>query len=73
MASSLLLAERVLMGLVLVGLGLGGMLNLLPELHPSSAGSLGTALKAGFVYPLLKGTEVLLEVYLGWANDPTRS
>ena len=63
----LLTAERILMGLVLVTCGVVGCFNLL--VHPTaivSAAQLnGTVFKAGFMLPLLKGAEVLLQL---WAN-----
>jgi hypothetical protein len=68
-ASHLLTAERTLLALVLLGFGIGGILNLLPDSSTSHDGAtLGGALvRAGFVYPVLKGIEVLLELYLGSA------
>ena len=55
------------MGLVLVGCGISGFCNLLahPAALQSTAQLSGTWLKAGFMLPLLKGAEVLLQL---WAN-----
>jgi hypothetical protein len=67
LASYLLTAERTLMGLVLVGCGVSGCYNVLA--HPAAAQTAaqlsGAWLKAGFMLPLLKGAEVLLQL---WAN-----
>ncbi len=54
------------MGIILVGCGICGFLDLLPQaVLPSAAADLGGSLfKAGFMYSLLKGTEVLLQVYV---------
>lgn len=61
-ARHVLTVERALMGLVFFGLGLSGLLNLLPS-TPDGAVALGGALvKAGYLFPLLKGAEVLLEL-----------
>lgn len=63
----LLTAERVLMGIVLVTCGIAGCINLLahPAATLSAAQLNGTVFKAGFMLPLLKGAEVLLQL---WAN-----
>ena len=63
----LLTAERVVMALVLLGVGLSGCLSLV---FGSIAGPTNPVLganlmKAGFAYPLLKGTEILLELWIG--------
>lgn len=66
LARSVLTAERILMGLMFVGFGVNGFLGVLPTTlaHDGSA-ALGSALmKASYLFPLLKGTEVLLEVYV---------
>jgi len=67
LAEHLLMAERVLMGVLLVGCGIAGCFNLLA--HPgaalSSAQVSGTVFKAGVMLPLLMGIEVLLQL---WAN-----
>jgi hypothetical protein len=70
LAQRLLVAERLLMGLVFVALGVAGVLDLLPHASgDAGAAALGAhAMKAGFLFPLLKGTEVLLELYLGFAG-----
>ena len=66
LASHLLTFERIVMGIILVGCGVCGFLDLLPKsVLPSGAADLGgSLLKAGFMYPLLKGMEVLLQVYV---------
>jgi hypothetical protein len=66
LANHLLTFQRIVMGIILVGCGICGFLDLLPHsVLPSGAADLGgSLLKAGFMYPLLKGTEVLLQVYV---------
>ena len=70
LAEHLLTLERVLMGLILVLCGLSGLRNLL--LHASVAESAaqvsGSLVKAGFMFPLLKGAEVLLQVWVNKAR-----
>jgi hypothetical protein len=70
LAQSLLTAERVLMGVILVACGISGFLNLL--LHGTNADSVvqasGSLLKAGFMYPLLKGAETLLQLWVSKAR-----
>lgn len=67
LAEQLLTAQRILMGTVLVLCGLSGALNVL--LHTpgvdGAAQATGSLIKAGFLFPLLKGAEVLLQL---WAN-----
>ena len=67
LAHYLLTAERVLMGIVLVGCGISGCFNLLahPALTQNAVPLNGSLIKAGFMLPLLKGAEVLLQL---WAN-----
>lgn len=69
-ARGLQTAERAVMGLVLVGLGASGVLSALPEaVRPDAVPQIGGSLmQAGFVYPLLKGVDVLLDLYVGWAG-----
>jgi hypothetical protein len=65
-ARRLLSVERLLMGVVFIVCGIAGILNLLPH-GSADAGTAavgGSLLKAGFLFPLMKGTEVLLEWYL---------
>jgi len=66
LVNTLLTLERALLGLLLIGLGASGALNLLPSSFiPRGVAGLGnTLLHAGIAYPLLKGIEVLLELYL---------
>ena len=73
-ARYLLTAERILMGLILLGFGVSGLLNLLPDSSmPDGAATLGGVLMhAGFAYPLLKGVEVLLELYVGNRDEALR-
>jgi len=70
LAQYLLTAERVLMGVVLVACGISGFINLLA--HGTSAESMalagGSLLKAGFLFPLLKGAETLLQLWVGKAR-----
>jgi hypothetical protein len=67
LAHYLLTGERVLMGLILVACGVSGFFNLLS--HGAGAESVAQAgsslLKAGFLFPLLKGAETLLQL---WVN-----
>ena len=67
LAQYLLTAERVLMGVILVACGISGFFNLLA--HGTSAESVaqagGSLLKAGFLFPLLKGAETLLQLWVG--------
>ena len=70
LAQHLLTAERVLMGVILVACGISGFLNLLA--HGTGADSVaqagGSLLKAGFLFPLLKGAETLLQLWVGNAR-----
>ena len=72
LAHYLLTAERVLMGVILVACGISGFFNLLA--HGSSAESVaqagGSLLKAGFLFPLLKGAETLLQL---WVSKVSRA
>ncbi|HET7540801.1 MAG TPA: hypothetical protein VFK05_13045 [Polyangiaceae bacterium] len=70
LAQHLLTAERVLMGVVLIACGLSGFVKLLVQgtgadsvLQASSS-----LLKAGFLYPLLKGAETLLQLWVSKAH-----
>lgn len=67
LAQCLLTVERILMGVVLVACGFSGLVNLLQHASgvESVAQASGTLVKAGFMFPLLKGAEVLLQV---WVN-----
>jgi hypothetical protein len=69
LARHVLTAERILMGIILLGCGLNGLLNVLPQSATSEGVTVfgGTLMKAGFMFPLLKGAEVLLEVYVSSA------
>jgi len=66
LAQHLLTLERALMGIILVACGVSGFLNLLA--HGTSADSVaqasGSLLKAGFLFPLLKGAETLLQLWV---------
>lgn len=65
LASTLLTAERVLMGLLFLGFGINGFFGILPHAIGHDSAAVGGALeKASCLFPLLKGTEVLLEVYV---------
>lgn len=61
-------APRVLMGLVFFVFGLNGFLNFLPQPTgpmPEGAMAFGFALmKTGYMFPLIKGTEVLVGLLL---------
>jgi hypothetical protein len=65
-ARHVLTVERILMGVLLVFFGLRGFLDALPAaaLHESVTALGSTLMKAGCMFPVLKGTEVLLEVYV---------
>ncbi len=69
----LLTAQRIVMALVLLGVGLSGCLSLVLASAPAPTNpALGaTLMKAGFAYPLLKGTEILLELWLSAAARRT--
>lgn len=70
LAQHLLTAERVLMGVILVACGVSGLFNLL--MHGTSADGVaqasGSLLKAGFMFPLLKGAETLLQLWVSKAR-----
>lgn len=69
LAQYLLTAQRVLMGVVLVLCGIGGFFNLLSHgTGESVALASGSLLKAGFMYPLLKGAETLLQLWVSKAR-----
>jgi uncharacterized membrane protein YphA (DoxX/SURF4 family) len=62
-------AARFLMGLIFVVFGMNGFLNFIPppppETMPEGAVAFGNALmKTGYMFPLVKGTEVLVGVML---------
>jgi uncharacterized membrane protein YphA (DoxX/SURF4 family) len=61
-------AARLLMGLIFFVFGLNGFLNFLPQpatAMPEGAVAFGEALmKAGYMFPLIKGTEVIVGVLL---------
>ncbi len=60
-------AARVLMGLVFFVFGLNGFLNFLPQPATIPEGALalaGAFMKAGYMFPLIKGTEVIVGVLL---------
>jgi hypothetical protein len=71
LAEYLLTAERVLMGVILVACGVSGFINLLA--HGTGADGIayagGSLLKAGFLFPLLKGAETLLQLWVGKARS----
>ena len=71
LAQYLLTAERVLMGVILVACGVSGFINLLAHgTDPDSVAQAGgSLLKAGFLYPLLKGAETLLQLWAGKARS----
>jgi hypothetical protein len=60
-------AGRVLLGLIFFVFGLNGFLNFLPQPSnvPEGAAAFGGALfKTGYMFPLIKGTEVIVGVLL---------
>jgi uncharacterized membrane protein YphA (DoxX/SURF4 family) len=62
-------AARVLLGLVFFAFGLDGFLHFVPQPDPSTmpAGSLalaGALMASGYMFPLIKGTEVLVGALL---------
>ncbi len=67
LAGYLLTAERIVMGFVLLGFGLSGLMNFVPEgWLPAQVKALdGGLMQAGIAYPQLKGLEVQLELHLG--------
>lgn len=71
LAQYLLTAERLLMGVILVVCGISGFYNLLT--HGTGADSVaqasGSLLKAGFMFPLLKGAETLLQLWVSKARS----
>ena len=71
LAQYLLTAERVLMGVILIACGVSGFINLLAHgMGPDSVALAGgSLLKAGFLYPLLKGAETLLQLWAGKARS----
>lgn len=70
LAQVLLTVERVLMGVILVACGISGFFNLLA--HGTGADGVaqasGSLLKAGFLFPLLKGAETLLQLWVSKAR-----
>ena len=69
-AQYLLTAQRVLMGVILVLCGIGGFVNLLTQGSAGDSVALagGSLLKTGFMYPLLKGGETLLKLWVSKAR-----
>lgn len=65
LAQTLLTAARILMGVILVACGINGLLALLTNGTgaDSVAQASGSLLKAGFLFPLLKGAETLLQLW----------
>lgn len=65
-ARRLLSFERLLMGLVFIACGVAGIFSLLPQASADAGAAAvgGSLVKMGFLFPLMKGTEVLLELYL---------
>ncbi len=63
-ARRLLTLERLMMGVVFIGCGVAGILNMAHGVDASAAAMGGSLMKMGFLFPLLKGSEVLLELYL---------
>jgi len=59
-------ATRLLLGLMFLVFGLNGFLNFLPmPEHPGGAGAfLGALAATGYMFPLIKGTEVLVGALL---------
>jgi len=60
-------AGRVLLGLIFFVFGLNGFLNFLPQPAnmPEGAAAFGGALfKTGYMFPLIKGTEVIVGILL---------
>ena len=70
LAQYLLTAERVLMGVILVACGISDFLNVFA--HGTNADGMaqagGSLLKAGFLFPLLKGAETLLQLWVSKAS-----
>lgn len=61
-------AGRILLGLLFLAMGLNGFLNFIPQPAtgiPEGAVALGAALlKSGYMFPLIKGSEVLVGLLL---------
>jgi hypothetical protein len=60
-------AGRVLLGLIFVVFGLNGFLNFLPRpttLPEGAVAFAGALMKTGYLFPLLKGTEVIVGALL---------
>ena len=57
---------RILLGLIFAVFGLNGFLNFLPqpELNPAAGAFMGALAGAGYMFPLIKGTEVVAGVLL---------
>ena len=70
LAQYFLTAERVLMGVILVACGISGFFNLLAHGTGTDgiAQASGSLLKAGFLFPLLKGAETLLQLWVSKAR-----
>lgn len=65
-ASKLPTAARLFLGLVFTVFGLNGFLGFLPQPEPSAAGGafLGALAATGYMFPLIKGTEVVAGLLL---------
>lgn len=59
-------AARVVLGLIFFVFGLNGFLGFLPQppLPPAAGGFLGGLASAGYMFPLIKGTEVVVGLLL---------
>ena len=60
-------AGRILLGLIFFVFGLNGFLNFLPQQSNIPEGALafaGALLKTGYMFPLIKGTEVIAGAFL---------
>jgi hypothetical protein len=70
MNDKIALAARLLLGLALAVFGLNGFLNFLPPPQPNAAAGafLGALAATGYMFPLIKGTELAAGLMLlaGW-------
>ncbi len=66
MSNKLKLAARIVLGLIFVIFGLNGFLNFLPMPPPPPAGGafLGALFNTGYMFPIIKGIEVVTGVAL---------
>jgi uncharacterized membrane protein YphA (DoxX/SURF4 family) len=66
MVAKLPIVARILFGLIFFVFGLNGFLNFIPrgEVSPAAGAFAGALLASGYLFPLLKGTEVVAGLLL---------